>query len=72
MGPTNFLEDMAILSFERQYPKQNRVIRVKSNILPPPSFWAGYATGSLSTFCDCGVTITILCNYYYECVAWVW
>jgi len=44
MGPTNFLEDMAILSFERQYPKQNRVIRVKSNIFAPPKFlgWLRY------------------------------
>ena len=23
--------------------------------------------GSLWKFCDCGVTITVLCNYYYEC-----
>ena len=27
--------------------------------------------GSLWTFCDCGVTITMLCNYYHECAAWI-
>jgi len=26
--------------------KQNSIIRLKSNILPTPSFWAGYATGT--------------------------
>jgi len=35
---------MAILCFERRFSKQNRVIRLKSNILPTPNFWAGYAT----------------------------
>jgi len=25
--------------------------------------------GSFWRFCDCGVTITVLCNYYHECNA---
>jgi len=37
-----FLEHIVILCFERRYLKQNRVIRLKSNILPPSSF--GLAT----------------------------
>jgi len=32
------------LCFERRYPKQNNVARLKSNILPPKKLWAGYAT----------------------------
>jgi len=49
--PPKFLENIAILCFERRFSKQNSVIRLQSNILPlqkflaPPSFWAGYATG---------------------------
>jgi len=34
------------LCFERSFSRQNSVIRLKSNILPPPNFWAGYATGA--------------------------
>jgi len=45
MAP-KFLEGIVILCFDRQYPKQNSVIRPKSNILAPPNFGAGYATGS--------------------------
>jgi len=41
-----FLENLVILCFERRYPKQNIVIHLKSNILVPPNFWAGYATVS--------------------------
>ena len=51
-GSPKFLENMVILCFERRFSKQNRVIRLKSNILPPlPIFWplpnfrVGYATG---------------------------
>jgi len=35
------------LCFERQYPRQNSVIRLKWNILPPPKFlgWLRYWTG---------------------------
>jgi len=45
-----FLENIVILSFERRFSKQNSVIRLKSNIVPPkfvapPNFWAGCATG---------------------------
>jgi len=48
--PPTFLEHILILCFEKRYPKQNRAIRLKSNILAlnkffcPPYFWAGYAT----------------------------
>jgi len=28
-----------------RYPKHNNDIRLKSNILDSPNFWAGYATG---------------------------
>jgi len=41
-----FLEDIVILCFERQNPKQNSVMRLTSNIFVPPNFCAGYATGS--------------------------
>ena len=46
-SPPNFL---VILCLERQYPKQNSVIRLKLNILTPPNFfvpqnfWPGYAS----------------------------
>jgi len=43
--PPKFLETIAILCFERRCSKQNSVIRLKSSILAPPNFWAGYATG---------------------------
>jgi len=33
-----FLEDIVILRLERQYPKQNGVIRLKSNIWPAQIF----------------------------------
>jgi len=44
-----FLEHIVILCFERRYPKQNSVIRLKSRILAPtfyspPNFYSGYAT----------------------------
>jgi len=39
-----FLENIVILCFERPFSKQNSVIRLKSNILPPKNFWTGYAT----------------------------
>ena len=47
--PPKFLEHIVILCFERRYPKQNSVIRLKSNILArlPKSFYAtavSYAT----------------------------
>ena len=42
--PPNFWKNMVILYFERLFSQQNNVIRLKSNILAPPNFWAGYAT----------------------------
>ena len=36
--PPKFLENMVILCFERRFSKQNRVIRLKSNILVPQIF----------------------------------
>jgi len=41
--PTTFLAYIVILCFGRRYPKQNSVIRLKSNILAPATFWAGCA-----------------------------
>jgi len=38
MPPQKFLENVAILCFERRFSKQNSVIRLKSNILAPPKF----------------------------------
>jgi len=38
-GSPKFLENMVILCFERRFSKQNRVIRLKSNILPPSQFF---------------------------------
>jgi len=40
--PPKFLEHTVILYFERLYPKQDSVIRIKSNILAPQIF--GLAT----------------------------
>jgi len=37
-GPLKFLDNIVILCFERRFSKQNSVIRLKSNILPPPKF----------------------------------
>jgi len=46
--PPKFLENIVILFLERRFSKQNGVIRLKSNILPPPKiFWAGYATAAV-------------------------
>ena len=44
--PPQFLEHIVILCFERRYPKQNSVIRLKPNILPPPNYlvWPWYCT----------------------------
>ena len=39
-----FLENIVILCFERRFSIQNSVLHLKSNILPPPNFWAGYVT----------------------------
>jgi len=37
------------------FSKQNVAIRLKSNILAPQNFWAGYATVSVSLLRDCSV-----------------
>jgi len=39
MVSPKFLEHIAILRFERRYPKANSVIRLKSNIFPPKIFY---------------------------------
>ena len=36
--PPKFLENIVILCFERRFSKQNSVIRLKSNIVPPKKF----------------------------------
>jgi len=41
-----FLENIVILCFEKRFSNQNSVIRLKSNTLAPPNFWAGYATAA--------------------------
>ena len=46
--PPKFFENIVILCFERRFSKRNSVIRLKLNILPPPKFWAGYATAQAS------------------------
>jgi len=56
MSP-KFLAHIVILCFDRRYPKQNSVIRVKSNILvlpnflTPPKFWTGYAIADILGSC---------------------
>jgi len=37
-GPPKCLENIVILCFERRFSKQNSVIRLKTNIFPPPKF----------------------------------
>jgi len=43
MSPPKVLENIVILCFERRFSKQNSVIRLKSNNLPPPQIF-GLAT----------------------------
>jgi len=67
MGPCphKYLERIVILCFERRYPQQNSVIRLKSNILvpnqffycPPQIFWSGYATGDMGHVSECNEQI---------------
>jgi len=45
--PPIFVENIVIFCFESCFSKQNSVIRLKSNILPPPNLWAGYGTAAL-------------------------
>jgi len=58
--PPTFLENIVILCFERRFSKQNRVVRLISNILAPPQFFwpspnfrAGYATDLSHTLIEC-------------------
>jgi len=44
--PPKCLENIVNLCFERRFSKQNSDIRLKSNILVPQTFWAGYATAA--------------------------
>jgi len=47
------------LCFERRYPKQNSVIRLKLTILFPPipsqHFWAGYAIDRTTLWVNCAL-----------------
>jgi len=47
MGPPpQFLEHIVVLCFERRYAEQNSVNSFHPpNLLVPPNFWTGYATG---------------------------
>ena len=45
-----FLEYGINLCFERRYPKQKTVARLRSKFLPPQKIWAGYATARPYTF----------------------
>jgi len=47
MPSAKFSENIVILCFETRFSKQNSVIRLKSNILRPPEFFAGYATATV-------------------------
>jgi len=53
MFPPKFLENKVILCFERRFFKQNSVIRLKSNILPPPPNF-GLATPLLANLRPAG------------------
>jgi len=54
------------LCFERRYHKQNSVIRLKSNILAPPNFWAGlryYLQGLVAKLAsECFYWWSLSCN----------
>jgi len=49
-GPSKFLEYLVILCFNKQYLKQNTVVRLKLNILTHQKFWAGHATAHVSIY----------------------
>jgi len=49
----SFLEYLVSLCFKRQYPKQNTVARLKSNILTYPKFWAGHTTAHVCVYNYC-------------------
>ena len=45
-----FLENIVILCYERRFSKQNSVVRLKSNILPPKKFvgWLSHCANATS------------------------
>jgi len=47
-GPHTFLEHTLILCLETRHPKQNSVIRLKSNTFRKKKIWAGYASATSS------------------------
>ena len=52
-SPLNFYNAVILcLDSERRFSKQNSVICLRSNILPPPNFWAGYTIISLEKDTD--------------------
>ena len=72
--PPKCSEHMVILCLERRYPKQNSVIRRKSNILAPPNFWAGCA-GEYIAY-PLTPEVTIVTRYLWQSVScdilWQW
>ena len=65
MPHPKFSENIIILCFERHFSKQNGVIRLKSNILAPPNFWAGYATETLIIHPEISKRTKILMELFY-------
>jgi len=51
--PPQFLEEVVILPFEKRYPKEYTVARLKSNIWPQNKYWAGSATEPLYRCITC-------------------
>jgi len=68
-GPPKFLENIVILCFERRFSKQNSVIRLKSNILPPQNFdWLRHwqvVSSAIFEKLECPLAIIII-----SCYAW--
>jgi len=59
------------LCFVKQYPKQNSIIHLKSNIIAPPqNFWAGYGTGcDRKNWFDCiSNFLDILMQLFNKCI----
>ena len=55
--PPKFSEHIVILRFERRYPKQISVIRLKSNI-SPQNFWTAYAIECFKAKCESKTSLT--------------
>ena len=60
MPPLKFLENIVILCFERPFSKQNSVIRLESNIVPPLNFWATGTILSILLLISCLLTVLIV------------